>query len=80
MDTAEGGGGKPERGGGSEWMNQRQNSSDELASKLFWRDKASTVLNFPLLPHGLPLSASLQFLEKLAEKLSTTYRPYSLTQ
>ena len=38
------------------------------------------VLNFPLLPHGIPLSASLQVSEKLAESLSTTYKPYSLTQ
>ena len=29
--------------------------------------KSCTVLNFPLLPHSLPLSASLQFSEKLAE-------------
>ena len=35
-------------------------------------EKACTVLNFPLLPHSLPLSASLQFSHKLAENLSTT--------
>ena len=35
--------------------------------------QACMVLNFPL-------TASLQFSEKLAENLSTTYKPYSLTQ
>ena len=37
-------------------------------------------MNFPLLPHGHPLSASLQFSEKLAENIATTSKPYSLTQ
>ena len=36
------------------------------------------VLNFPLLPHGLPLSASMQFSEKMADNLSTTYTVQSL--
>ena len=40
--------------------------------------KACMVLNFPLLPHGLPLSAPQQFLEKLA--YLNHLKPYSLTQ
>ena len=64
----------------SGWLEMNHDSANHV---LYWVGLKSlhcTVLNFPLLPHGLPLSASKQFSEKLAENLSTTYKPYSLTQ
>ena len=37
------------------------------------------VLNFPLLPHSLPLSASQQCSEKLAENIANTFKSYSIS-
>ena len=57
----------------------KKDSFTNFLNKLSWTKRLARFWISPLLAHGLPLSASQQFSEKLAENLATTYKP-CLTQ